>query len=132
MGWRVTAVLSISATLLPMTSCAGTGTPLTERAWCDAVQEELTELGVGWPVANRKLDERQIAGIERTFEELAHRADGDLEIAAKGWLQGFQAAKPYLLTGDLDGFNAEVSEPLRQQLRLVNVTINNICGWEEW
>lgn len=112
--------------------CSPQRPPLADGEWCSDVRAELTSAGVSWPIANGKLNAERLESIQRVFDEYALRAGGNLEIASKGWLQGFEEAKPYLLEHDEHGFTKNVSESLRRQLHLANVQINNICSWTEW
>ena len=133
---RVRTLGGVGLLVSLLSFCAGcSSTPIgfsNDWEWCAAVRTRLAGAGVGWPVAAAELRQEQLSAIERTFRDLAPRARGDLGIAANGWLEGFLAAAPYLLTGDHDGFNADVAKPLRRQLHLANVTINNLCGWDKW
>jgi hypothetical protein len=124
-------IIALCALLTSCTS-ASSSAALEDSSWCAQVQHELREIHVAWPVASTSLATAKIAGIEDVFERYAGRAEGDLGIAVRGWLQGFKAAAPYLETNDPQGFSQNVSEPLREQLHLANVTINNICHWDSW
>lgn len=131
---RIVLFVPIIALCALLTSCAPAPSSVTldDSSWCAQVKHEFREIHVAWPVASTRLTTTKIAGIEEVFERYVGRAKGDLGISARGWLQGFKAAAPYLETNDPGGFSQNVSEPLQEQLHLANVTINNICHWERW
>lgn len=115
-----------------ITGCSQQPAKMTTQEWCVAVQSELRENSVGWPVANQKLDRAQVDTIILIFDEYAPRAEGMLETAARGWLQGFVPMSEHLLLNDQESYMQNVSESLQNQLFLSSVEINNQCGWFEW
>lgn len=115
-----------------ITGCSQQPAKMTTQEWCVAVQSELRENSVGWPVANQKLDRAQVEAIILIFDEYAPRAEGMLETAARGWSQGFVPMSEYLLSDDQESYRQNVSESLQNQLFLSSVEINNQCGWFEW
>ena len=130
MKLKLTAVLVTSLFLLA--GCAQEPQKMASQEWCSTVQNELRKSSVGWPVANRPLDRSQVEDIISIFDEYAPRAEGVLETAARGWLQGFIPMSEYLLLNDQESYKQNVSKDLQQQLFLSNVEINNQCGWIDW
>ena len=47
------------------------------------------------------------------------------------WLQGYEAAAPYLVAGDQDGFLDNTDPELQDQLHLASTLLATRCGWTD-
>ncbi|MGP4968997.1 hypothetical protein [Glutamicibacter ardleyensis] len=115
-----------------VTGCSSQVEVEPDAKWCTNLKTSLGEQGIGWPVANQRMSQGQIYEIEAIFSSRAEMAQGDLRVAAEGWLQGYKQARPFLENNDQEGFAQSVSADFQKQLQLANLTISNICQWEEW
>lgn len=120
----------VSLALSVFASCGLKPEPvLDDKVWCAQVKEELTEHSVEWPVGNQSLSLEQVDAINEIFSNYSSRATGDLEVAAKGWSQGFSVIGPYLAANDDAGFEEQVSDSLKQQSFYASIVLSNICQW---
>lgn len=125
------AAVIFAASLTLITSCSSPE-KIGNSEWCGAVRSKLSNNSITWPIGNGGLDSSKLTYIDETFKEYKDRAQGDLEVAALAWHQGFSVARPFLETNDLEGFNKEVDQSRKDQLRLAGLAINNLCQWDQW
>ena len=121
----------LAVTVLSMITGCAAGQALTNTQACTELQDAMTEVGLAWPIAGQPVSAEQARALGDRFASVQEDTTGDTETVLAAWLQGYEAAAPYLVAGDQDGFLDNTDPELQDQLHLASTLLATRCGWTD-